>query len=282
LLSRDADRAVDGNTGAGEQSGQQVTLITLNIGEEASRFDGTAALGHFGRNPRGSDWGGDWDVRLGEAPGSIPSRNCPRNRARLGYPHASRVGRELILHILNPLVALSASRKHPRLVRNAIALVPFLKEQQVLMLARPSDVAAYLVEWSYSPETALETTKDLAALAEFTIDHHFPIFINAGSPRYRRILVSWARGNSPEEAARVLASDLDHEYRQASCGEEELDALTAQVSLLKRWRAEDAFESRTYTLRPRKRSYIVLLPLIANGRVLCCRWRMVGKQEVVM
>ncbi|HTM47683.1 MAG TPA: hypothetical protein VL285_03330, partial [Bryobacteraceae bacterium] len=132
LLSRDADRAVDGNTGAGEQSGQQVTLITLNIGEEASRFDGTAALGHFGRNPRGSDWGGDWDVRLGEAPGSIPSRNCPRNRARLGYPHASRVGRELILHILNPLVALSASRKHPRLVRNAIALVPFLKEQQVL------------------------------------------------------------------------------------------------------------------------------------------------------
>src|SRR5678815_322949 len=44
LLRRDADRAVDGNTGAGEQSGQQVTLITLNIGKEASRFDGTAAL----------------------------------------------------------------------------------------------------------------------------------------------------------------------------------------------------------------------------------------------
>ena len=74
--------------------------------------------------------------------------------------------------------------------------------------------------------------EELGTLAEFTVDHHFPIFINAESSHYRRISASWERGKAPDEAARVLASDIYHEYRHAACGEEEMDALAAQISLL--------------------------------------------------
>src|SRR6266567_8505329 len=131
-----------------------------------------------------------------------------------------------------------AANRLPLLVRQAIALIPFIEDRQVVILPRASDVSVYLVSWGYSRETASETVAELAPLAEFTIDHHFPIFINAGSPHYRRILASWKHGKSPDQAARVLASDIYHEYRHAACGEEELDALAAHISLLKRWRAE--------------------------------------------
>ncbi len=126
----------------------------------------------------------------------------------------------------------------PLFVRHAIALLPFIEDRQVVILPRAVKVSEYLVSWGYSREIAAETVNELADLAEFTIDHHFPIFINAESPNYIRILASWERGNSPDEAARVLASEIYHEYRHAACGEEEWEALAAQISLLKRWRAE--------------------------------------------
>ncbi len=108
----------------------------------------------------------------------------------------------------------------------------------MVTLPRATEVSPYLLSWGYSRETTSATVEELGTLAEFTIDHHFPIFINAGSPHYRRISASWERGKAPDEAARVLASDIYHEYRHAACGEEELDALAAHISLLKRWRAE--------------------------------------------
>ncbi len=126
----------------------------------------------------------------------------------------------------------------PLLVKQAIALLPFIDDGQVVILPRTSDLSVYLVSWGYSRDTASQTVAEVAPLAEFTIDHHFPIFINGGSPHYRRILASWEHGKSPDEAARVLASDIYHEYRHAACGEEELDALAAQICLLKRWRHE--------------------------------------------
>jgi len=126
----------------------------------------------------------------------------------------------------------------PLLVRQAIALLPFIENRQLVILPRASGVSTYLVSWGYSRKTALETVNEVAPLVEFTIDHHFPIFINAGSSHYRRILESWEHGKSHDEAARVLASDIYHEYRHAACGEEEMEALAAQISLLKRWRAE--------------------------------------------
>jgi hypothetical protein len=146
-------------------------------------------------------------------------RACRDNAPTLDLPHVKA----------NPL---------PLLVRQAIALLPFIEERQVVILRRAGDGSVYLVNWGYSPETASETIKHLAKLVEFTIDHHFPIFINAGSPHYRHILESWEHGKYPDEAARVLASDIYHEYRHAACDEEELDALAAQICLLTRWRAE--------------------------------------------
>lgn len=126
----------------------------------------------------------------------------------------------------------------PLLVLHAIALLPFIEDRHVVILPRASDVSVYLVSWGYPLETASEIVEGLSHLAEFTIDHHFPIFIDAASSNYRYILASWERGKYPDQAARVLASDIYHEYRHAACGEEEMDALAAQISLLKRWRAE--------------------------------------------
>ena len=136
------------------------------------------------------------------------------------------------------LAPQTAAKRSPLLVGQAIALLPFIEDWQVVTLAQASDVSPYLVRWGYSRESASETVEEVTHLAEFTIDHHFPIFINAGSSNYRYIQASWERGGHPDQAAWVLASDIYHEYRHAACGEEEMDALTAQISLLKRWRAE--------------------------------------------
>ena len=142
-------------------------------------------------------------------------------------------------NVSKPELALqTAAKRSPLLVRQAIALLPFIEDWQVVTLRQASDVSLYLVSWGHSRETASATVEELAHLAEFTIDHHFPIFISAGSLNYRHILASWERGKYPDQAARVLASDIYHEYRHAACGEEEMDALAAQISLLKRWRAE--------------------------------------------
>ena len=147
-------------------------------------------------------------------------RGCPDNTRQMNLPHV-------------------AASRLPLLVRHAIALLPFIQDRQVVILAHARDVSVFLVDWAYSRETASDTVGELEMLTEFTIDHHFPIFINAESPHYRRLSASWDRGKSPNEAARVLASDIYHEYRHAACGEEELDALAAQISLLKRWRSEN-------------------------------------------
>ena len=136
------------------------------------------------------------------------------------------------------LAPKTTGKRSPLLVQQAIALLPFIEDSQVVTIQQTSEVSRYLVSWGYSRETASATVEGLGMLAEFTVDHHFPIFINAGSSNYRRILASWERGKAPDEAARVLASDIYHEYRHAACGEEEMDALAAQISLLKRWRAE--------------------------------------------
>ena len=44
LFGRDADGAVERNAGAGEQRGEQVALIALGVGQEASRVDRAAAF----------------------------------------------------------------------------------------------------------------------------------------------------------------------------------------------------------------------------------------------
>src|SRR5215471_4211003 len=149
------------------------------------------------------------------------------------HPHACRERASK-----RELAPKTAAKRSPLLVRQAIALLPFIEDSQVVTVPQAGEASLYLVSWGYSRETASATVEELGMLAEFTVDHHFPIFINAGSSHYRRISASWERGKAPDEAARVLASDIYHEYRHAACGEEEMDALAAQISLLKRWRAE--------------------------------------------
>src|SRR5262249_39986104 len=101
------------------------------------------------------------------------------------------------------LLQAAGAQRLPLLVRQAIALLLFIDVRQVVILPRPSDVSIYLVRWGYSEQATLETVSEVASLAEFTIDHHFPIFINAGSSHYRRILESWEHGKFPAEASRV-------------------------------------------------------------------------------
>jgi hypothetical protein len=125
----------------------------------------------------------------------------------------------------------------PAVVRRALTFVPMVPAGQVVVL-RPEAVTPYLLSWGYNPEAAQATIAELHGLAEFTIDHHFPIFVNAESVQYLRIVQSFEYGQEPDQAARVLASDLYHEYRHAACGEEERAALLAQLDLLERWRAQ--------------------------------------------
>jgi hypothetical protein len=135
-------------------------------------------------------------------------------------------------------VPVNAQARLPALVRRALDFVPAVREDQVVMLNEAGELEKYLVDWGYSSGTAAETIKRINHLAEITIDHHFPIFVNTWTWHYRRILLSWERGKFPDQAARVLAADLYHEYRHAAFGEDEIEALEAHLSLLKLWRAE--------------------------------------------
>src|SRR5438132_594734 len=125
----------------------------------------------------------------------------------------------------------------PPMVEKALSFLPEIKADQVVILKDADEIKAYLSEWGYSPRAAREFVHEIKPLAEFTIDHHFPIFINASNQHYRRLLKSWEIGKDPEQAARVMASDLYHEYRHAAYAEDEAEALEAHVGLLKRWRA---------------------------------------------
>jgi hypothetical protein len=130
------------------------------------------------------------------------------------------------------------SHPHSELVVKALTFVPLVKSSQVLVINDPEETGECLLQWGYSPDVIRDTIGSLRHLAEFTIDHHFPIFINAATYQYRRLELSWAAGSAPEQAARVLASDIYHEYRHAACGEEEEAALEAQIKLLKNWRRQ--------------------------------------------
>src|SRR5205823_12512750 len=124
----------------------------------------------------------------------------------------------------------------PAMVQEAVSFLPEIRMDQVVLLKEVDEIESYLSEWGYAPGAAREFIHEIKPLAEFTIDHHFPIFINASTQHYQRILKSWEIGKYPEQAARVMASDLYHEYRHAAYGEEEVEALEAHVSLLKQWR----------------------------------------------
>jgi hypothetical protein len=125
----------------------------------------------------------------------------------------------------------------PVLVRCALSLVPNIDPAQVVVLDSASGLTKYLLEWGYSRQVSDQTVQEIEKLAEFTIDHHYPIFINRDTYHYRRILKSWQEGKRPDEAARVLASDLYHEHRHI-LGDEEAAALQAHVLLLTQWRAK--------------------------------------------
>ena len=133
--------------------------------------------------------------------------------------------------------AASADQALSPLVRRALSFVPEIDSTQVVILDKAPGLRKYLLDWGYSSEVAKATEREVKTLAEFTIDHHYPIFINADTNHYQRILKSCQEGKAPVEAARVLASDLFHEFRHV-LGEEEESALAAQVLLLTRWRAE--------------------------------------------
>lgn len=124
----------------------------------------------------------------------------------------------------------------PAMVQKALSFVPLIRTDQVVVLKDVDEVRSYLSEWGYTPRAASEFVQEIKPLAEFTIDHHFPIFINASTQHYQRILKSWEISKYPEQAARVMASDLYHEYRHAAYGEEEIGALEAHVALLREWR----------------------------------------------
>jgi hypothetical protein len=122
------------------------------------------------------------------------------------------------------------------LIRRALHFFPQVRPDQVIVLENPSDLMGYLLAWHYSRDVACGTIKEIASFAEFTVDRHFPIFVNASSRHVKRIVTSWERSGFPDQAARVMASDLYHEYQHAQGGADECRALTAQIALLKQWR----------------------------------------------
>lgn len=135
----------------------------------------------------------------------------------------------------------------------ALHLVPEITSDQVVILQSRDDLKPYLAKRGYSPAIAQETVERVNGLAEFTIDRRFPIFINASSWQIRRLLISWQRSNFCDEAARILASDLFHEYQHAAKGLDEIGALTAHVRLLRKWHNEGRIVVATPYLEAKER-----------------------------
>jgi hypothetical protein len=133
--------------------------------------------------------------------------------------------------------AVHESRNHANaLIRRALSFVPDIKPKHVVILTERSELPGYLAAWGYSRLVTHRTVQEIGAFAEFTIDHHFPIFVNAGSSHFQRILRSWELSAFPDQAARVMASDLYHEYLHAQYGADECNALKEHITLLTSWR----------------------------------------------
>jgi hypothetical protein len=122
------------------------------------------------------------------------------------------------------------------LLLKALSFVPEIERSQILVLNDLTHVIDFLVVRGYTHGIAAGTMQELRPLAEFTIDQRFPIFINATSTHVLRILRSWQYSKFPDQAARVMASDLYHEYLHAKHFADECVALQGQLRLLNSWR----------------------------------------------
>lgn len=126
----------------------------------------------------------------------------------------------------------------PAVVLRALSFVTELRPSQIVMLEDAQALEPFLRARGYDKGARKDTIKRVKGLAEFVIDHRFPIFVNTSTYHYRRIEASFLKGEFPDQAARVLASDLYHEWRHAAFGENEIDALHMHVQVLRRWRGE--------------------------------------------
>jgi hypothetical protein len=142
----------------------------------------------------------------------------------------------LLLPVCSP--ATDSPSGLPGLIKEALAIVPEIKPGQVVILSGESGLLPHLRSWGYTQAVANQTLKEIRSLAEFTIDHHFPIFVNATSLHVQRIVRSWTHGAFPGQAAHIMASDLYHEYLHARHAAGECAALKGQLHLLTRWRNE--------------------------------------------
>jgi hypothetical protein len=106
----------------------------------------------------------------------------------------------------------------------------------VIVLENHHALLSYLRAWGYHQDVATKTLQEIRSMAEFTIDLHLPIFVNASSLHVQRIVRSWQTSRFPDQSARVMASDLYHEYLHAVHGACESKALKGHITLLKQWR----------------------------------------------
>ena len=95
------------------------------------------------------------------------------------------------LLLLLAIHAFAMSAELDRLVARAKSLVEEIRECDVVILRDPRDLLPYLLRLGYNRQVALATIAEVRDLAEFTIDHHFPIFVSAGSHHTQRILRYW-------------------------------------------------------------------------------------------
>jgi hypothetical protein len=161
-----------------------------------------------------------------------------------GVP-ARSFARVLIVLAVSGLPVLYAQRQQSRdaadlkrLLQKALSFVPQVDPSHVVVITALEEVVPHLTARGYEAGVASETVRQLEGLAEFTLDHRYPIFINAGSRHVQRILRSWREGRAPDQAARVLASDLHHEFLHAVQTAGECTALQGHVALLENWRTQ--------------------------------------------
>ncbi len=125
----------------------------------------------------------------------------------------------------------------PALVKRALKYVPKeaqLESDQVVALENVGAyMTGYLKQSGYSSEVAREIAADLDSLADFVIDQQFPLFVG----NFSNLQKAWDKGGLfATDAARVLASQLWHEWQHVIRRADEAQALEAHVALLQQWR----------------------------------------------
>jgi hypothetical protein len=126
-------------------------------------------------------------------------------------------------------LAAGQAKVIPPIVSRALAELN-LPEFPIVVLESPK---AFLLERGIDKKQAEEIERNLSA---FTLGESLPVYVNVSTANVESYRLETLFRTEPDQAAKMMASNIFHELRHAVNGEGEVIALKKQIAILEYWK----------------------------------------------